>query len=83
MNPPPADSIHIKGIGVSPGIALGKAFLVERGATEILPSYSLETPREVDIEKQMFRQAVELTRNVANEIATTNHHLHHHSAAVN
>ena len=57
-----SETIHIKGIGVSSGIVIGKAFMVDPGKTEISSHYSLETQREIDTEKQAFRRAVEATR---------------------
>ncbi|MCX8012353.1 MAG: PEP-utilizing enzyme, partial [Desulfobacterota bacterium] len=56
------ENIRLKGIGVSPGIILGKAFLVEQGKVEI-PTYSLKDKKEIEKEVKTFLHAVELTRN--------------------
>ncbi len=62
MNPTEDQNVHIKGIGVSAGIVLGKAFLVDRGRVEVSAPYSLTTEREIKKEKQMFLEAVEATK---------------------
>lgn len=67
MKPTPQDTSHIKGIGVSAGIVLGKAFLVDRGKTDIPSHYTLNTTKEIDNEKQMFLAAVEDTRRQLNK----------------
>jgi len=56
------ENIRLKGIGASPGIILGKAFLVEQGKVDI-PTYSLKGKNEIEKEIDTFLQAVELTRN--------------------
>lgn len=56
-------NIHLKGVGVSSGIVLGKAFLVDRGNVDISSYYSLQTPEEIQIEQRKFLEAVEATRN--------------------
>jgi len=47
----------IQGIGVSPGIAIGKAYLLERGRIPI-PYYKLEGEESVDKECNRFKEAV-------------------------
>ena len=61
------NTVQIKGIGVSAGIVLAKAFLVDRGNTEIPSHYSLTTKQEINSEKQMFLDAVEVTRQHLNK----------------
>ena len=56
-----SDNIRLQGIGVSSGIILGKAFLVEQGKVEI-STYSLRGKEEVEKESKMFLKAVEATR---------------------
>ncbi|HOV86773.1 MAG TPA: phosphoenolpyruvate--protein phosphotransferase [Syntrophobacteraceae bacterium] len=54
MNP---SSEVIEGIGVSPGIAIGKAYLVEQGRIPI-PHHTIEDESGVDRECQKFQDAV-------------------------
>jgi phosphoenolpyruvate-protein phosphotransferase (PTS system enzyme I) len=53
--------IHLQGIGVSSGIILGKAFLVEQGKVEI-PTYSLHEKDEIEKEIKIFLKAIAITR---------------------
>lgn len=50
-------SLTIKGIGASPGIAIGKAYLLERGRVAI-PQYDLAGDEAVAFECKRFRDAV-------------------------
>lgn len=47
----------IQGIGVSPGIAIGKAYLLERGRVPV-PYYTVEGEREIAEECSRFEEAV-------------------------
>lgn len=55
-------TVVLRGVGVSSGIAVGKAFLVEKGKIEI-PTYSLRSQRESEKEIKSFLNALKLTRN--------------------
>ncbi|MGO8942072.1 MAG: phosphoenolpyruvate-utilizing N-terminal domain-containing protein, partial [Syntrophobacteraceae bacterium] len=50
-------SLTIKGIGAAPGIAIGKAYLLERGQIPI-PRYRLLDEKAVADECRRFEQAV-------------------------
>ncbi len=50
-------SLTIKGIGASPGIAIGKAYLIERGRVAV-PQYDLAGDEAVAFECKRFRDAV-------------------------
>ncbi|HNU72532.1 MAG TPA: phosphoenolpyruvate-utilizing N-terminal domain-containing protein, partial [Thermodesulfobacteriota bacterium] len=63
MNSHDQDTVILKGVGVSSGIAVGKAFLVDRGDIEFPFYYSLRNQEEVEQEQTMFLEAVEATRN--------------------
>lgn len=52
-----SSSFSIKGIGASPGIAIGKAFLLERGRIPI-PQYNLFGEDAVACESKRFKDAV-------------------------
>jgi phosphoenolpyruvate-protein phosphotransferase (PTS system enzyme I) len=52
-----SSSITIKGIGASPGITIGKAYLLERGRIPI-PQYNLFSEEAVALESARFRDAV-------------------------
>ncbi len=52
-------SYRIKGTGVSQGIAIGKAFVVEKGSVAI-PYYTLWSEDAVERECERFKEAVEL-----------------------
>ncbi|MCX5895661.1 MAG: phosphoenolpyruvate--protein phosphotransferase, partial [Proteobacteria bacterium] len=51
----------LKGIVASPGIAIGKVFLVDRDHLE-LSHYNLTTDEEIDFEIERFKKAVEESR---------------------
>lgn len=51
------DSRNIYGIAVSPGIAIGKAHVLERGQIQVL-QYTLESDSAVDRECELFERAV-------------------------
>jgi phosphotransferase system enzyme I (PtsI) len=55
------DNVLFKGVGVSSGIVLGKAFVVDRGKIEV-PTYSLKGKEDIEKEKKMFLDAIEATR---------------------
>ncbi|MBN2467280.1 MAG: phosphoenolpyruvate--protein phosphotransferase [Deltaproteobacteria bacterium] len=61
-----AVNVKLNGVGVSPGIALGKAFVVDRGVVEI-SLYSLGTEQDIEKEIAMFLKAIESTRNQLQE----------------
>jgi phosphoenolpyruvate-protein phosphotransferase (PTS system enzyme I) len=52
-----SSSTTIKGIGASPGITIGKAYLLERGRIPI-PQYNLFSDEAVALESARFRDAV-------------------------
>lgn len=56
----------IRGIGASPGIMIGKAFLVDRSL--VRPQQKRIAPEEVDREVGRFRKALEESQNQLNEI---------------
>lgn len=55
------NSLLLKGVGVSSGIVIGKAFLVEKGKVEI-STYSLQNNKEIEKEIKMFLKAIKVTR---------------------
>jgi len=55
------DNVLFKGVGLSSGIILGKAFVVDRGKIEV-PTYSLKGKEDIEKEKKMFLDAIETTR---------------------
>ena len=61
MKSQPIQNIRLQGIGVSSGIILGKAFLVEQGKVEI-PTYSLYHKAEIEKETKLFLKAIETTK---------------------
>ncbi|HPD61238.1 MAG TPA: phosphoenolpyruvate--protein phosphotransferase [Thermodesulfobacteriota bacterium] len=61
MESQPTQDIRLQGIGVSSGIIIGKAFLVEQGTIEI-PTYSLHEKDEIEKETKIFLKAIETTR---------------------
>ena len=61
MESHPTQDIRLQGIGVSSGIILGKAFLVEEGTVEI-PTYSLNEKDEIEKEIKIFLKAIDTTR---------------------
>ncbi len=50
--------IILRGIGASPGICIGKAYLVDREGVNVIPQYHLSEDH-VEAEKNRFRTAVE------------------------
>jgi phosphotransferase system enzyme I (PtsI) len=50
-------NIILKGIGGSPGIAIGKAYSVEKGKVDIVDKYGIR-PGRVESEVKRFRNAV-------------------------
>lgn len=56
------NNLLLTGIGVSSGIIIGKAFLVEQGKIEI-PTYSLKNKEAIEKEIEIFLNAIEVTRN--------------------
>ncbi len=63
MNSHDQDTIILKGVGVSSGIVVGKAFLVDRRGVEFPFYYSLRNQKEIEQEQTMFQEAVETTHN--------------------
>jgi phosphoenolpyruvate-protein kinase (PTS system EI component) len=61
MESQPTQTIRLQGIGVSSGIILGKAFLVEQGKVEI-PTYSLQEKDEIEKEIKIFLKAIDTTQ---------------------
>ncbi|MFH0812129.1 MAG: phosphoenolpyruvate--protein phosphotransferase [Pseudomonadota bacterium] len=55
------NSLLLKGVGVSSGIVIGKAFSVEKGKVEI-STYSLQNNKEIEKEIKMFLKAIKVTR---------------------
>ncbi|MBA3028853.1 MAG: phosphoenolpyruvate--protein phosphotransferase [Desulfobacteraceae bacterium] len=53
--------IRMAGIGASPGICIGKAYIVDREGVDVVEKYSLEDDK-VEGEKKRFRDAVRLAR---------------------
>ena len=60
------NDLRLQGTGVSSGIILGKAFLVEQGKVEI-PTYSLRDKDAIEKEIKMFTKAIEVTKNQFSE----------------
>ena len=56
--PPGEARMILKGIGVSPGIAIGKAYRVDRHRVSLV-YYYLPTPAQTQKEKQRFQAAVD------------------------
>lgn len=54
----------MKGLGVSPGIGIGKAFVIEKNSIDINKSYVNDVKNEID----RLRNAVELGKNQVNEL---------------
>lgn len=50
--------IILKGIGVSPGICIGKAYLVDREGVNVIPKYHIAQDH-IESEKKRFKTAVE------------------------
>jgi phosphotransferase system enzyme I (PtsI) len=55
-------NVRLNGIGVSSGIVLGKAFLVDRGKVEISSYHSLRSKEEIEREIKIFSDAIEISR---------------------
>ena len=53
--------LRITGIGASPGICIGKAYLVDREGVDVVEKYYIED-RKIEKEKKRFRQAVRSAR---------------------
>ncbi|MGI5862279.1 MAG: phosphoenolpyruvate--protein phosphotransferase [Myxococcales bacterium] len=62
-----ASALTINGIGASPGVALGRAYTIERSRVS-LPKYRLPGPEEVQAEHVRLRTALELSYLQLNEI---------------
>ncbi len=73
-----AQSIELKGIGASPGVAAGKCFVLDRSRVHI--SRRLLAPSEIREEKQRFLDAVEESKNqlidIRSKIDAVNHREH-------
>jgi phosphoenolpyruvate-protein phosphotransferase (PTS system enzyme I) len=54
-------NVRLKGIGVSSGIIIGKALLVDQGKIE-LTTYSLKTKKDIEKETNLFLQAIAHTK---------------------
>jgi phosphotransferase system enzyme I (PtsI) len=54
--------IRMEGINASPGICIGKAYLVDREGVEVIGKYPIEASR-VNAEKNRFKDAVRCARN--------------------
>ena len=48
MLPTEAKEFQIKGIGASPGICIGKAYLVDREGVKVVPKYFINPDRAVN-----------------------------------
>jgi len=55
-------TMRLNGIGVSSGIVLGKAFLVDRGKVEISSYYSLRSKEDIAKEIKIFLDAIQISR---------------------
>ena len=53
--------IRISGISASPGICIGKAYLVDREGVDVVEKYTIE-PKKIEKEKKRFRAAVRKAR---------------------
>lgn len=70
--PEPEANRIIKGIGVSAGVAIGQAVVIERLSTEIYPQRILD-PEGIDVEVQRFERAVEEAADQLKQIKKTIH----------
>lgn len=52
--------IKLEGIGSSPGISIGKAYLVDREGVEVVKQYFVDE-KGIETEKKRFRNAVKKT----------------------
>jgi len=57
MLPTETKEFRIKGIGASPGICIGKAYLVDREGVKVIPKYFV-TPERVDQEVARIKKAI-------------------------
>jgi len=53
--------IRISGVGASPGICIGKAYLVDREGVEVVEKYFIDE-KKIEREKKRFRNAVRKAR---------------------
>ncbi|MGB5984620.1 MAG: phosphoenolpyruvate--protein phosphotransferase [Desulfobacterales bacterium] len=67
------DEIRLQGIGASPGICIGKAYLVDKEGVDIVRQYFIEQD-DLPNETQRFKAAVKQAQNELNDIiANVNH----------
>lgn len=62
-----ADEGRVQGVAVSPGIAIGKAYLVDRRKVEV-PRFSLVDDERVPEEMERFREAIRRSQEELREI---------------
>ena len=62
------NEIRLNGIGASPGICIGKAYLVENDSTDIVRKFLLRSNTEVEDEIKRFRNAVDKVSDELNQI---------------
>ncbi len=67
MSPKPHNEIILYGIGGSPGICIGKAYLVDKEGVEVVPKYSI-IPKGLSAEKKRFKAAVKKVSDELNQI---------------
>lgn len=53
--------IRMAGIGASPGICIGKAYIVDREGVDVVEKYAIDE-KKIDVEQKRFKDAVRKTR---------------------
>ncbi len=67
FNNPGNDEITLKGIGASPGICIGKAYLVDKEGVKVVKKYFID-PARLESEKNRLKQAVKKAKDELNGI---------------